>query len=304
MLKKLFIFDVMPFMHAGHVNHYSFFESLVDVGSTWKVQRTPAGGISLLLNSIRDVINQGDVVFCSDRRPTIKQDMYTGYKANRQHNEGVAVERGVAEYILEKCGCTIFARAGYEADDIIYTLVKRCHESYDEIYIYTGDSDMFFLVDEKVSIRPANSKGRTVTRANFESLNIHGARYRYNTITLNKILHGDTSDNVPALPLEIQHKVTAFLNNDAVFPMLGDKSLMMYYANMAFPEAIPQIDLIFPLEVDDIHTDFAKPNWEMMCLFGNAMHNKNFRNYTRPDFDIQLYVTEMQERGLYVEEVN
>lgn len=304
MPKELHIFDLMPFCHAGHVNRYSFFEQLIDSGATWKTQRTPAGGISLLLNNVRDVINKGDVVFCSDRNPTIKKDMLPSYKGNRKHNSDVTVEKGVAEYILEECGCSLFARAGYEADDIIYTIVKQCHDMYDAIYIYTGDSDMYFLVDDKVSIKPSSSTGKYVTRSNYENVSIKGSNYRYNTITLSKILHGDTSDCIPALPRNIQKKVTSFFTNDAIFPLIGDKDTLMYYARMGFPEAIPQIDLVYPLFVDDIPTDFKKPNWNLMCCFGNAMHNVNFKNYTRPDFEIEPHVAEMQSRGLFIEEAN
>ena len=163
---------------------------------------------------------------------------------------------------------------------------------------------MYFLVDDKVSVRPSSSQGKLVTRSNYENISVKGNNYRYNTITLSKILHGDTSDCIPALPKDIQKKMTSFFVNDAIYPHLGNKDTLLYFAQMAFPEAIPQIELVFPLFVDDVPTDFKKPNWSLMCCFGNAMHNKNFKNYTRPDFDVEPHVATMQARGLYVEEVN
>lgn len=304
MPKELHIIDVMPFMHAGHVNRYSFFEQLIDVGASYKTQRTPAGGISLILNTVRDIINKGDIVFCCDRNPTIKKDMLPGYKSNRGHKSAIQVETGVAEYILEECGCSIFARAGYEADDLIYTIVKQCHDMYDAIYIYTGDSDMYFLVDNIVSIKPSSTNAKRVTLDNYESVSIKGSNYRYNTITFSKILHGDTSDCIPAVSKELQRKVTAFFSNPDFYPHMGDKELLLYYADMAFPELRPQIELVFPLFVENIPTSFKKPDWNTLCCFGNAMHNRNFKNYTRPDFDIDGYVAEMQSRGLYIEEEN
>ena len=249
-------------------------------------------------------INHGDVVFCTDRNPTIKKDMLPSYKYSRTHQENVRIEKGVAEYILDACGCSIFARAGYEADDIIYTIVRQCHEMYDDIVVYTGDSDLYFLVDHKVHIEPISTTTKRVTFENFENVLVHGKSYRYNTITFGKLLHGDTSDNIPALDKESQAVVKSLFGKESMWPMLGDRDMLIHNLEIVCPKAALQAKLVFPLTVEDIPTEFKRPDWETLCCFGNAMHNKNFRNYTKPDFDIEYHIQEMQSRGLYLEEVN
>ena len=69
---------------------------------------------------------------------------------------------------------TVVAHAGYEADDIIYSAVKKYYDRYDKIHIYTGDSDMAFLIDEKVDICPASSRAKHITRDNYEEIAIRG----------------------------------------------------------------------------------------------------------------------------------
>ncbi|MCM1218623.1 MAG: hypothetical protein NC548_29390 [Lachnospiraceae bacterium] len=299
--RTLHIFDMLPFIHAGHVNKYSRLERLVDFGTKWKTQVTPTGGVSWLLKNIYSAAMQGDVLVASDRTPTIKKEMYADYKANREHKLDINVERGAAEYILQKCNITLVARAGYEADDIIYSAVKKFHDSYDNIIVYTGDSDMAFLVDDKVEIKPANSKGKHITRDNYEQIAVKGG-VRYNCVTMFKILTGDSSDNIPALPKDVQYKLSDWMYRDGMYERLGDKEFVRYWVSMTMPECLPQVDLVFPLDVDDLPDEFLVWDKQMLINFGDAVNGDIFRGRASIDFDVAPYVEEMQSKGLYVEE--
>lgn len=301
MPKILHVFDVSPFIHAGHVNKYSKLEQLVDTGSTWKTQVTPTGGVSFLFNTLYEVVGTGDCVFCCDRNPTIKKDMLPTYKSNRNHDRSKQVDKAAAEYILEKCGCSVLARAGYEADDIIYSIVKKFKEEYDHIYIYTGDSDLYFMVSDNVSIRPSSSKAKTVNMENYEKIAMKGG-IRYNCITTSKIIKGDTSDCIPALPKDKQETFINCLYKEEFFKYLGDKKFVRDWTEYLCPDITPQVDLVFPLDVEDIPDYFEKPNKQMIVNFGDAMNNKMFRGLGDPNFDVRPYVIEMQSRGLYIEE--
>lgn len=301
MTRDLFLFDVSPFIHAGSVNKFARLEQTICTGVTWQTMRVPCGGISLIFNELYAVVGKGDCVFCTDRNPTIKKDMYSGYKANRDHNDYIQISKTVAEYILEKCGGTVIARAGYEADDIIYTLVRRLHDQYDNIYIYTGDSDLYFLVDKKVSIRPSNSRAKSVDYYNYNSvLAKYGAKY--NSLTVQKILKGDTSDCIPALPRDAQNKLASVLFQDAMLPQLGDKSFVRSWVSTVCPEALPQVDLVFPLDVDDIPLEFSQMDPYLIRNFGCSMHNKMFRDFGDPNFMVEPYVSELIQKGCYLED--
>lgn len=301
MERTLHIFDMLPFIHAGHVNKYSRLEQLVDVGTTWKTQVTPTGGVSWLLKNIYSAALAGDVLVASDRTPTIKKDMYPEYKANRDHDHDINVQRGVAEYILQHCNITVVARAGYEADDIIYSAVKKFHDQYDHIYVYTGDSDMAFLVDDKVEIKPTNSRGKNITRENYEKIAVKGG-VRYNCVTMFKILCGDTSDNIPALPPDKQQELANVMYQDGFYERLGDKEFVRYWAGILAQWALPQIDLVFPLDVTDLPDELKVWDKQMLVNFGDAVNGDIFRGRASIDFDVTPYVKEMQDRGYYKEE--
>lgn len=304
MPKILHIFDVSPFVHAGRFNKYAKLEQVVDMGSTWKTQVTPAGGISLIFNTLYEILSDGnDCVFCCDRNPTIKKDMLPSYKGNREHHSEVQVEKAVAEYILQKCGATVIARAGYEADDIIFTLVKKLHNAYDAIYIYTSDSDMYFLVDDIVSIRPSSSRAKAVDKWNYSRvLEKYGARY--NTLTVQKIIKGDTSDCIPALPRDKQELLASIFYNDAMYEHLGDPEFVRSWVQYMCPDVMHQVDLVFPLWVDDVPIDFGKMDPTAVRNWGAAIHNKLFRGLGDKDFDVKPYVAEMQGLGYFVEVEN
>lgn len=301
MQRILHIFDVSPFIHAGHINKYSKLEQLVDMGSTWKTQVTPTGGISFLFNTLYAVVGKGDIVMCCDRNPTIKKDMLPSYKSNREHRRDKQVDKGAAEYILEKCNITTLHREGYEADDFIYSLVKKFHDQYDHIYIYTGDSDLYFLVDDKVSIKPSSSTAKEITMENYEEKCIKGGM-RYNCLTAYKIVKGDSSDCIPALPRNLQESFMSIFYREEFYRSLGSKDFIMQWARSLCPSCIPQIELVFPLDVDELPDDFLQPDKQMIVNFGDAMNNKLFRNRAALDFDVKPYVQEMQSMGLFIEE--
>lgn len=299
MSKILHVFDVSPFIHAGHVNKYAKLEKLVNMGSTWCTNVLPAGGISLIFNTLYNVLGTGDCVFCCDRNPTIKKDMLPTYKNNRDHNRDIQADKAVAEYILEKCNCTLIARQGYEADDIIYSIVKKFYKAYDYIYIYTGDSDLYFLVDEKVSIKPSSSRAKEVTLENYESVAGKGF-VKYNSITINKIIKGDTSDCIPPLPINEQEIVKELFDKDVFYPKLGDKEFVKGWVDMVIPSVSKQVDLVFPLEVDELPEDFSKPDKQAIINWGDVIGNKLFRNRAQRDFDATEYIDEMCSLGYYI----
>lgn len=297
----LHIFDVSTFVHAGHVNKSSKLETLEKVGATWRTKVTPTGGVSLLFNKLYELVGKGDLVFCCDRLPTIKKDMFEGYKGNRKNKQEVTIEKRVAEYILQECGCSVIARAGYEADDIIYSLVQKLHDSYDHIYLHLNDSDLYFLVDDKVSVKPASSSGKEVTMENFEHVAVKGG-CRYNNVTISKIMSGDTSDNIPPLPPAIRKKFRENMSIEEFYPYYGNKDFVKQWVERLVPEALDQVDLVFPLQIDDIPDSFSIPDKQMVMNFGDAINNRLFKNRGAVDFDVTPYTVAMQSQGLYIEE--
>ena len=55
---------------------------------------------------------------------------------------------------------------------------------------------MYFLVDDRVTIKPSSSRAKEVTRYNYEQV-LSKYNIKYNMMTMTKIICGDTSDCIP-----------------------------------------------------------------------------------------------------------
>lgn len=131
-----------------------------------------------------------DIVICSDSTPTVKWALVdrakTDFKANRNPlTEFQKQCRGCFEYGVEQiCRLLDITRVqvqGYESDDLIYAMQREYRHEYSKIVIHSADSDMLFMVDEKVSV-DRDSFGY-VTIDNYESIVNKHWDVKYNTIT-------------------------------------------------------------------------------------------------------------------------
>ncbi|MDR2521999.1 MAG: DNA polymerase I [Spirochaetaceae bacterium] len=103
------------------------------------------------------------------REPTFRHKEYPAYKATRDkapddlHSQIPLVER-----FLSVLGIPILRKEGYEADDIIATLVKKCRQESRVCYIVSGDKDLLQLVGGCIyELRPL--KKQVVSGASFIS---------------------------------------------------------------------------------------------------------------------------------------
>ncbi len=301
MNKVLYIFDMSSFLYAGHVNKWSRLEQTVPIGASWVTQTTPTGGCSLIFNELYRIVGKGDIVMCCDRNPTIKKSMFEYYKSSRPHEHAMTVEKAAAEYILQQCNVSVLARAGYEADDLAYSLVKDLHDAYDEIYIYTGDSDYYFLVDDKVSILPSRSNAKKVTRENYEEIAYEGG-CTYNVRQIIKILSGKANEDIPALPRSEQQRIISTIYPPwADFTQYGKYEVVKAIFDRLLPEYSYRVDLAFPLYVDDLPDEFKEPDKEMICNFGHYIKNRYFRGRNTSDFDIMPHIKYLHDNGIYLE---
>ena len=300
MSKVLHIFDIGPFVHAGSVNTHSFIEGpVVNSADGYRLPTIPTGGLAQILNTLVDINPEETVVFCADRRPTIKQGMYAGYKSTRSHNRHVEIQKEITEIILKDCGYEVFAEEGYEADDFIFSLVEKFKGDYDHIYVYTGDSDLYFLVCDNVSIRPSSSRAKTVTRDNYEYTVSSKCVIPYNTLTWNKILGGDRSDNIPGLSKEACQYLSGWTTDPNVYPYLGDKNFVMNMAQAAGGEIQHQCELVFPLTTNTPLQLFNHSKVDRVKKWGGLIRAKRYHRLTAIPEDYQVVIDELMARQLY-----
>ncbi|MBP3370371.1 MAG: DNA polymerase I [Clostridia bacterium] len=131
------------------------------------------------------------------KAPTFRHKMYDGYKAQRKGMpEELAVQLPYAKKCMADMGCRVISLEGYEADDILGTLVSRAEEKGVAAYILTGDRDSLQLISDTTRVLLAKTKETLDTgRSEFkETYGIDPEQF----VDV-KALMGDSSDNIPGV---------------------------------------------------------------------------------------------------------
>ena len=161
------------------------------------------GFFSSLLHIVGNYQVDALAVAMDEKGPTFRHEMYPEYKATRDKApEDLHAQVPVIKATLEKAGVKIVSRPGYEADDMIASLVRLAKDSGNEAVIVTPDKDLMQLVTEGVQVlRPlsgTNKKdGGYKLMGEPEVIETYGVKpcqiVDYLTIL------GDKADNVPGI---------------------------------------------------------------------------------------------------------
>ncbi len=136
------------------------------------------------------------------KAPTFRHERYSEYKAQRKGMpEELFLQMPIIKEVLSAMNVKILELTGFEADDIIGTIAKRCDDKGIECNIVTGDKDDLQLATKTTKIHlTVTSKGTTTTDIYDED----AVFAKYNVTPKEFIdvkgLMGDTSDNIPGVP--------------------------------------------------------------------------------------------------------
>ncbi len=159
--------------------------------------------VVVFFNNLKSLLNKykpGYLAAAFDSRTkTFRHELYPEYKANRAKTpEDLHAQVPWIEEILGALGVPVLRCDGFEADDIISLVAKKCREEGRECRILSGDKDLLQLVDEKCKeMQPDKSNGGWETYGVSEVIEKWG-------IGPEKILDylslvGDAADNVPGV---------------------------------------------------------------------------------------------------------
>jgi DNA polymerase I-like protein with 3'-5' exonuclease and polymerase domains len=158
------------------------------------------GFTSMLLRAISDIKPDYITVAFDTADPTFRHQEYTAYKAQRvAAPEELHEQMPRVKQVLEVLNIPIFELSGYEADDIIGTLVEQGSKNRDlEIIIVTGDRDTLQLVRPHVKVY---SPGKSFSDVVYYDEKITKAKYGIDPerIVDLKAIAGDSSDNIPGV---------------------------------------------------------------------------------------------------------
>lgn len=171
-------------------------------------QGVPSGALYGLTNMLLGAIEKFKPthIYAGNDLPktTFREMAHTAYKAHRTKTDDSLVEQIVlSPKVFEAFGIPLLSQEGYEADDVIGTLVKKIKEKHKkdknfQVVILTGDMDIMQLVDGDNVVVYTGRKGEENLIFNEQEVfNKHGIKP--SQISDYKGLRGDTSDNIPGI---------------------------------------------------------------------------------------------------------
>ncbi|KKQ93275.1 MAG: polymerase I protein [candidate division CPR2 bacterium GW2011_GWC2_39_10] len=160
-----------------------------------------AYGFFLMFLKAAAELNPKYVVFAFDTpQPTFRHSLYTEYKATRQKADDDLISQfPVIKDLISTFNLPIFEMPGFEADDIVGTIARRCEKEDFEVIILTGDLDELQLVDQNTEVYTMK---RGFTDTVIYDLKAVQEKYGFgpDEFVDYKALRGDPSDNIPGVP--------------------------------------------------------------------------------------------------------
>lgn len=150
---------------SNYLAHRAFF---VTGDLSYKEQKT--GVIFTFLMQVLKLakrFNTTNFIFCWDSKKSYRKILYPEYKSNRRRelseDEKKKYQIAYSQFdllkneVLFKLGFNnVFSFIGYEADDIIATIIKKYMD--DEFIIISSDNDLYQLLTDKVSMYDIKKK--------------------------------------------------------------------------------------------------------------------------------------------------
>lgn len=179
----------------------------------------PTGGLyglsSMLMRIITD-LKPDYIVACYDRaEATFRKEIYDNYKTGRPKTDEALVAQIVSSRkIFEGFNIPIYDKAGFEADDIIGTVVECLKDKKDlRIIIASGDMDTMQLVDDNRVLVYTLKKGLNDTILYDEKAMVARFGFEPKFLPDYKGLAGDTSDNIIGIRGIGEKSATTLISN-------------------------------------------------------------------------------------------
>ena len=195
--------------------------------------------------------------------PTFRHKMYDQYKGTRKPMPQELREQvPVIQEVLAAMDIEIVTREGYEADDILGTLGRKCEAEGMEVTIVSGDRDLLQLATDHILIRIPKTVKRVTTIENYHTAEV---LEKYSLLPKQiidlKALMGDTADNIPGLPgvgektatkilLQYETLENAYAHFEEIKPNKAKEAMRDHYDLAELSKKLATIDTDAPVELD------------------------------------------------------
>ena len=225
------------------------------------------GFLNMFLKMIDAFHPDGVVVAFDKGKPRVRMEMLPQYKAQRPPMDpDLRQQFPMIKQLLERLSVPILEAEGWEGDDILGTLAREGEAAGCDMYLITGDRDMYQLSTEHVKIvgtKKGLSDVAIMTPESVEDL--------YHGITPALVpdfygLKGDSSDNIPGVPGIGPKKASALIaqygsldeviaHADEVKGKMGE-NLRAHIDDALLSRRVATIQTNAPVELDFEHTSF------------------------------------------------
>jgi DNA polymerase-1 len=186
----LYLLDISSYI-------YRAFHAIRGLSTSQGFPTNAAFGVTnMLLKVLRERRPQYLALVFDSKGPTFRHREYPDYKAHRPPMpEELAPQLPYIEKIIQGLNLPTLQKEGYEADDLISTLVRRAREQGMAVEIVSGDRDLLPLVQEGVTMWDPMRDVRYDEAAIREKYGVSPRE-----LLEVKALAGDPSDNIPGVP--------------------------------------------------------------------------------------------------------
>ena len=133
--------------------------------------------------------------------PTFRHTADAAYKATRKPMpEELRMQMPVMKEVLDALNIPRYELAGWEADDLIGTISRKCEAAGWDCTVVTGDKDSLQLITDHTKVKLVSTRmGQTTTKD--MTPDTFREQYGFDPIHMIdlKALMGDTSDNIPGV---------------------------------------------------------------------------------------------------------
>lgn len=279
-MSKLLVVD-------GHAVIHRAYHSIPKLTSNGQPVNAIYGFYSMLLSAIYQLKPKYLIVCLDSPGPTFRQSEFVGYRAKRKApDQDLICQLPLLKSTLEDSKIKTFALGGYEADDLIATIVTKAEKKkfIDQTIIITGDKDLMQLVSPKTSLlMPLRGLSETKLfepQDVFEKLGVNP-----NQVVDLKALMGDMSDNYPGVagvgPKAATDLLSQYQNLDNIYSHLDEikpsikekliKEKDNAYLSQKLADLIDNIPLKFK---------FVESKWNSDIVFNlnNLFKSYNFKS--------------------------
>lgn len=188
-MKNIYLIDAYSFLYrAYHVMPGLTNPQNVPIGAVY--------GFTKMLMKLRQQHKMDLAVVAFDHSsPTLRKQVYPGYKGNRKRPDDMYPQLALARAASKCLGFMNLEAPGYEADDIIATLTRRAEQAGMQVVIVSPDKDLMQLIRGNTVVFDPMTSNWVINIDVVKKFGVPPERLR-DVLAL----VGDASDNIPGVP--------------------------------------------------------------------------------------------------------